>query len=424
MTRKEYMEQLEKKLGFLNEENLHAMLDYYAEMLDDRMEDGQDEESAVSAMETPDEIADRLMKEREENPAQDSPAPEAPEMTDEAMRFSSLVENVMKAASQAGAAAQTAAAEAARQISEELPQELSRAAGEVESAVKEEANKHGDYQRCTFTCDADDLRGVNLSCSDMPVRVTGCDGSKATLIYYTCEIDPYQASVENGILYLRRLETSHGAGRFALNIFGGMLRFAWNKSSPTVELFLPRDALVDLTVHSSNASVKADDLRALCQVEAHTSNSRVSIKNITCKALTAQTSNGRVELENVSSKLSIRGKSSNGRIVAQMVKSGADLNLQTSNGRIVMEDSNASGELSLITSNSHVEISRSNAPSINLRTSNGGVRGTLPGVQTDWNIVSSTSNGHNSLPTRQPGQKSLTVRTSNGSIDVHFEGNA
>ena len=56
-----------------------------------------------------------------------------------------------------------------------------------------------------------------------------------------------------------------------------------------------------------------------------------------------------------------------------------------------------------------------------LKTSNSSIRGQMPGAQADWAIDSRTSNGKNSLPKQQPGGKPLTVHTSNGSIDVHFE---
>ena len=57
-----------------------------------------------------------------------------------------------------------------------------------------------------------------------------------------------------------------------------------------------------------------------------------------------------------------------------------------------------------------------------LKTSNGSIRGTIHGSPEDWAIDSGTSNGRNSLPKQQPGRKALYVHTSNGSIQVGFEG--
>ena len=43
MNRREYMNALEEALRFLPEETRQAALDFYGEMMDDRMEDGMDE---------------------------------------------------------------------------------------------------------------------------------------------------------------------------------------------------------------------------------------------------------------------------------------------------------------------------------------------------------------------------------------------
>ena len=60
MTREEYMKKLNEALSVLPEKTQEAARNFCEEMLDDRMEDGMDEESAVAAMESPEAIALRL----------------------------------------------------------------------------------------------------------------------------------------------------------------------------------------------------------------------------------------------------------------------------------------------------------------------------------------------------------------------------
>ena len=95
MTRKEYLETLAAQLSFIPEPQRRAILDYYEEMVDDRMEDGMDEASAVAAMENPETIAERLRTEgnftKEEVKAED-----AENLTDEAMKFSSLAGSLLR----------------------------------------------------------------------------------------------------------------------------------------------------------------------------------------------------------------------------------------------------------------------------------------------------------------------------------------
>lgn len=477
MTRKEYMETLKEKLSFMAEDSKQEILNYYAEMLDDRMEDGQSEEAAVAAMETPAEIAARVRTEQGET---DMKAPL--ELGDEAMRFSSMVDSVLDSAQKAIDEDEKEKAEKAEKT-EKQEKELDDAAfekaepnvdvggivdtvldsvfsalGEAGKAVNQMADKFnekaaahsaqieksaeyaqeksesfvdaakswaeeqsfGDYEKKVLVCPADQLRAVQLSAGDMPIRVLGSDGGEAVLTYYTCDSDPYEAEVQDGKLILRRLEKYRGPARFMVTMLGGMVRL-WNKSCPTVELTLPRSALIDLSAHTTNASIKAEGLSALCDVEIKSSNGRIELKDIVCKSLSSATSNARQTLENVRSKQGFRASSSNGRIEGRGLRGGNDLVLVTSNGRIVLEDSQAHGEISLTTSNDSLEIRRSDAAAVALRTSNSSIRGTLPGPQSAWAIQSATSNGHNSLPRAQEGQKPLNVRTSNGSIDLHFD---
>ena len=100
---------------------------------------------------------------------------------------------------------------------------------------------------------------------------------------------------------------------------------------------------------------------------------------------------------------------------------GGEIILNASNGRISLDRVAAAGALSAVTSNSSIQVERVAAASVTLRSSNGGIRGVLPGRQADWAITSSTSNGKNSLPRQQAGGRPLDVRTSNASIDIRFE---
>ena len=81
----------------------------------------------------------------------------------------------------------------------------------------------------------------------------------------------------------------------------------------------------------------------------------------------------------------------------------------------------AKGDLDIKTSNGSISVENVQAARVALKSSNGGISGVLPGHQADWAIDSGTSNGHNSLPKSQPGQRPLSVHTSNGSISLRFQ---
>ena len=463
MTRKEYMQALEKALDFLGEEQRAALLEYYGEMIDDRMEDGMDEASAVAAMESPADIA---AQQRADAPKREDTPEKAPEkapeaggepMTDEAMKFSSLAGNILEATEKilnqaAGVSSFPKTAEesfreeaerihkkqeemrqkeeAARreeeavyQGRETIRQETDKIRQQVEESAREVDFGEWEYRQQTLACPADSLRAVSLSGGEMPIVVDTAEGNDVTLIYYTCEHDPYEAEVRDGVLTLRRAEYSGSrAERFTFTVLGGIFRMAWNRSCPTVELHVPENALLDLEARTSNASIKVKGPRALCAVNLKTSHGRIALEDLKCKALEAVSSNARLTLENVEAKQSLTGRTSNSRIEAIKAVSGGAMTLTTSNARFEAQDCFARGELRFTTSNSAIKFNGVDAPDVTLQTSNSGISGVLPGRQTDWQIKSGTSNGRNSLPTHQPGQKPLRVHTSNGSIDVKFEG--
>ena len=80
MTKNEYLITLAAKLQKLTDDprkiypELKSMIEFYQEMVEDKIEDGMTEEEAVAAMETPDEIVERLKREFGETAVEESTA--------------------------------------------------------------------------------------------------------------------------------------------------------------------------------------------------------------------------------------------------------------------------------------------------------------------------------------------------------------
>lgn len=61
MTKKEFLDSLEEKISDLSDADIQKSLDYYSEMIDDRIEDGLSEEEAVEAVGNVYEIATSIL---------------------------------------------------------------------------------------------------------------------------------------------------------------------------------------------------------------------------------------------------------------------------------------------------------------------------------------------------------------------------
>ena len=144
------------------------------------------------------------------------------------------------------------------------------------------------------------------------------------------------------------------------------------------------------------------------------------VADLACSGMVSD-KNSRIEAGGLRSGGDMKLTTTNSHIEGRDLQSFGSLYLTTSNTGLLAEDCAAKGELRLITSNGKLETWRSDGASVTLKTSNSSIRGTLAGRQQDWAIESHTSNGKNSLPKSQPGAKPLSVHTSNGSIDLHFE---
>lgn len=61
MTKEEFLAAVRSRLAGLSQSDIDRSLDYYAEMIDDRIDDGLTEEDAVAAMGTPEYVASQIL---------------------------------------------------------------------------------------------------------------------------------------------------------------------------------------------------------------------------------------------------------------------------------------------------------------------------------------------------------------------------
>jgi len=86
MTKKDFLAQLQSRLAHLSKEDAEERLSFYAEMIDDRVEEGLTEEEAVAAIGSIDEVAAQ-----ETTPAQDLSPVEKEEKPSRALRTRDVV---------------------------------------------------------------------------------------------------------------------------------------------------------------------------------------------------------------------------------------------------------------------------------------------------------------------------------------------
>ncbi|MBQ4090214.1 MAG: DUF4097 family beta strand repeat protein [Clostridia bacterium] len=368
MTKNEYLITLATKLQKLTDDprkiypEIKSMIEFYQEMLDDKIEDGMMEEEAVAAMESPDEIAERLKREFGERAVEES-APEAPVQ----------------------------------------PAENSR-------AMRREYNP-------------DKVNKVRVIDGDHRVKLLR--GAQVAVNYEDDPNGKYEVSLENGVLTLKYIAEKRSFFRsifgwrqkqqeVTVELPDG---WAGTADISTMNVSIYASVAIDeLLLHTSNGAIVLDDVRA-GRISGSTTNGAIKIEDVNFEDMELGTYNGRIVVNGICGSMA-KLTSSNATANVQDATVN-DLLIKSSNGGLRIE--NVTGEkLYAQTSNGSIKVSGVNVSDVTLKSSNGSITGDICGDITDYAIVSKTSNGKNNLPDGTEGARKLDVRTSNASIAIEF----
>lgn len=232
---------------------------------------------------------------------------------------------------------------------------------------------------------------IRVKSANTSIQIRPSQSGQARILFEPREgIDHVTCTEENGVFSFEHYMTPF---------------FSWGFRSITrgpivVEVPVNFDGM--LWVKTSNSSIKAEGLAHLNAAELITSNGRVTAEKMNCESMTIKSSNSKLVLTGLEGR-TLSAETNNGKILADRLVFTDQLKLGTTNGGIEVEDITAA----------HME----------LRTSNGAIKGMLPGAMSDYNVTSHTSNGSNSLPrSANPDRaRTLNVRTSNAKINLMFE---
>lgn len=197
--------------------------------------------------------------------------------------------------------------------------------------------------------------------------------------------------------------------------------FNMNFEKGTLSLSLPAGFTGSLTVKTSNSRVSVLDIGA-SETDIRTSNGKIEAENIRTEGPAEfGTSNGSINISDSVIGGDLVCRTSNGKIGIEKTAC-ANADAETSNGTVSAFSLDSDGRIGIENSNGRIEVGDIGfVTELSLRTSNGSVRGEIPGSLAGYTVSSRTSNGKNSLPeSMKSGDKKITVITSNGDIDIEF----
>lgn len=261
------------------------------------------------------------------------------------------------------------------------------------------------YEKQEYKAAAQGIETIVVEARDMPVTVLPGQEDGITIQYFSAEKDPYEVTLENGVLALRCKYKNSVFSNTPTSWFFGGVSTIYNvigQGNLEIKVYVPKAYAGDFEVDTSNAVITVSDFPKVSQVRVDTSNGAVKLTNIGAERVEAVTSNGAITLEEVTARQDVTADTSNGAISAKRVGAGETLELTTSNGRITVDTVLAQA--------------------LEMSTSNGSIAGNVDGKRSDYTISSSTSNADNNIDSGGSGPRRLNVDTSNGAINIKFLG--
>lgn len=332
------------------------------------------------------------------------------------------------------------------------------------------------YTDRTLTVSPSDLKALQLDVENQRVILRPGSGADVLVHYREYENDTYTATQEEGVFTLTHRVTARWHSFLTRGILGGLSRIGQE-----VVVEVPAAFAADLDVRTSNASVQAAGLPKLqaarfssangsitlsglqiADVTASTTNASVRLEGVTGGRAAVSTSNGSITLNGVkltgdltagttNASLTVQGtqaagmslRTTNGSITLSGVAADGQLEAETTSGAIRIRDCAAaggrldtrnaaiqleaaafSGAVTARTTNGSVRVERLDCPDIRLESTNGSIRGSIVGSQSEFSIVTTTTNGSASPSSvlNQQAEKKLEAVTTNAGIKLEFVG--
>lgn len=430
MNKEQFLSELSRRLDGLNGNDLYRTLEYYAEMIDDRVEDGMSEEAAVAALGDLEAIAREIMQDA---PARESAKREESDEADEPERqvFTGELRRIHLDSMDADFVVRGA----------ELPEGtccvVEKAQGmrwRMEDGALTVSDSENDSGHIRFDTDSGKGRGSFRFSTDSEGGMRGLlnrifsmhtvQGQPVTVLvpeHVRCEMEIHSKS---GDVQLENfaLDGSVRADSFSGDLSAAHVsatgELAMKSTSGDVELSECR--ALRLTLKSTSGDIQ------LRSVESETGASAASVSgDVTVQGanlvdeLTCQTASGDVRLCGANAER-ISVSSSSGDVSVQNTLSRTNMELCSVSGDVTVSDSEAQGALKARSTSGDVRLRSAAGASLSLESRSGDIGGTLRGPESLYDFRCHSRSGDVHAPDSR-GERPVEARTSGGDIRLKVE---
>ena len=294
MNKEQFLAALRRLLRELPTDELERILEYYREMIEDKVENGQTEEEAVRGLGDIRALAQKILA---ENPNR------RPRNVGKIILIAvlSLLGMFVVAGIVIGVAGWN-------MIKSKWP-------GSAASA---------SYEYKIYTAKPDGIGTINVSADNKAVIFQPWDANQIQIKYAVDQYQHYNFHSTGGAL---SVENTEGNGHW-INEWG------WNgNDAPSITIMLPKNFSGNISVETTNSYIKAGDFKNLKSIHCETTNSAIDVTNLSAQNIEFRTQNAAINLQNVTASAKIAADTQNAKIGLENI-SAPNISLNTQNGLV------------------------------------------------------------------------------------------
>ncbi len=292
------------------------------------------------------------------------------------------------------------------------------------------------FEDRTQVVSVEGLETIRLDVKNQRVEIRSTSDASITVHYRAFEQDTYTFDTQDGVFTMTHRDGSSWRQNLVLGIFSGIARagqkvvveiptaYAGGLEARTTNASLLAENLSGLkacTFETTNGSLHLDKITTAGDVTARTTNASAHIRGIWAASARLSSTNGSVRVEYCTLEQALTVETSNASIQLSRASS-ATAEIGTTNSGISFENCAFGEKVAAHTTNSSVRVNWLSAPDIHLQSTNGSINGSIVGEQSDFSIVTTTTNASASPASviRKEAPASLTAVTTNGRIALEF----
>ncbi|MCQ2399422.1 MAG: DUF4097 domain-containing protein [Clostridia bacterium] len=202
--------------------------------------------------------------------------------------------------------------------------------------------------------------------------------------------------------------------------------FSITTGNPKVKVFLPKDRLYVLKLHSDNGKISMQSgVLTAEKVNFETNDGKIDtgLGVIFCSGSVAiKSDNGAIDLGKIEAE-ALEVETDNGKITLGDVNVSGKVDVEGNNGSVTIGDLTAK-EIVIEIDNGEIKCTDGeiDADVIKLKSDNGRIRIRMKGKKEDYTAFITSHNSETNIESYSGGAKTLTVKTNNGGIAVYFNG--